>query len=155
MGGTVSRTYELLENLYYYDEAEGEVDGVKFDLPNNVLSKVVSMLSGSEVLRAAAVSKRWRDFLEHDEGLWQELFLRDFGREALLRCSGRTWRAAYVQEYKSKVDMFKQNTEKIASILGFQEFDSSSKASYNALVAFMEKKLDNNLTALKEAGIQA
>lgn len=48
-----------------------------------------------------------------------------------------------------------QNTEEIAKIVGFEGFDSNSTSSYEGLVEFMKSKLDVNVNALQDAGIEA
>lgn len=107
MGATVSKTYELLENLYYYEE-EDVVDGPTLDFPNPVLINIFSYMKGGDIGKAATVSKQWSSVLNSNEQLWEGLFLRDFKKEALLRSSGRTWRAAYAAEYQKHVMMFKK-----------------------------------------------
>lgn len=107
MGATVSKTYELLENLYYYEEEE-TLDGPSLDFPNTVLINIFSCMKGEDIGRAAIVSKHWSSVLKNNEQLWEGLFVRDFKRESLIRSSGNTWRAAYTSEYQKHIVMFKK-----------------------------------------------
>lgn len=109
MGSAASKTYELLENLYYYEDDFVEEDPeVVLELPKAVLLNIFSRMPGVDVGKASAVSKQWNKILKNSEHMWKYMFYRDFTEGSLITSSGRTWKDAYGSQYSKHVQMFKK-----------------------------------------------